>query len=160
MPNFRETPQFRRRRKQLLESGKRYEFQKSMFGNVHTIKDHKRKLYYRQDRDITEQLSLLDEPLPRYCDYCKSDCESITLMEYTLVYEMIVRRLRDPKVNRDKQKVFYASCDDCLSVVDNKIPDEFKKGYLVEIWLNNKRIWKSGFLHCDGKLRKPWGVIA
>lgn len=159
LPNKRETSISKRLRQQRLDQGNRYEYQKSMYGNVHTIIDHKRKYYYRQDMPIKEQLDLLDEPLPRYCDYCKSDCQRITLIEYELVYEMVIRPMIDPEIKRDSQKVKYASCDDCLPNARGFIPDQLKSGYVVEIWQDKELIWKSGLLVCDGKIRRPFGAI-
>ena len=157
LPNLRETPQFKKRRIEALENGRRYEFYKSMFGNVHTILDHKRKVYYRQDMKIIEQLDLLDEPLPRYCDFCEQTVENIIPITYTAVYEMIVRPNTDPTIKRDERKIIFASCRECQN--KKVIPESILKGYIVELYRENELIWKRSLLHYNGKLTMPWSAI-
>lgn len=159
LPNKKETSISKRIREQRLANNDRYEYQKSMYGNVHTIIDHRNKYYYRQDQEIIEQLNLLDEYLPRYCDYCKSDCDEITLVDYELSYEMVVRPKTNPELKRDTQIIKYASCDECLETISVFVPPELKSGYVIEIRQGNQSIWKSGLLYYDNKLRKPYGSI-
>lgn len=140
-----------------LETGERYEFKKGMFGNVYEIVDHKRKVYYRQDREIIEQLNLLDEPLPRYCDFCEKVVDEIKPVEYTAVYEMIVRPNTDPTIKRDERKIIFASCRECESEVI--IPEKILSGYIVELYREGKLIWKRSLLHYNGKLTMPWSAI-
>lgn len=141
LPNIRESGISKRIREEKLELGNRFEFKKGMYGNVHSIVDHERKVYYRQDRPIKEQLNLLDDALPRYCDYCNTQCDNITLINYKLVYEMIVRPKTRPTLKRDEQSVVYASCGDCGKRV-NEIPEHFLSGYIKEIHKNGKLIWE------------------
>lgn len=157
LPNLRETPQFKKRRIENLETGRRYEFYKSMFGNVHTILDHKRKVYYRQDMKIIEQLDLLDEPLPRYCDFCEKVVDEIIQVKYTAVYEMIVRPYVDPEIKRDSRKIVFSSCNKCKR--KNIVPERILSGYIVELYREGSLIWKRPFLHYNGEIKMPWTAI-
>lgn len=140
---MRENSTSKRIRKEKLAAGIRYEYHRGMYGNVYQITDHKRKVFYRQDRKIREQLDLFDERLPRWCDYCNQQCEAITLVEYELVYEMTVRPLTHPEVKRDSVKVSFAACPLCGRTENKNIPKAFLQGYLVELYEDGKLAWIS-----------------
>lgn len=142
LPNVRENSISKRIRLERLEAGDRFDFKRSEFGNVYQITDHKRKVYYRQDRPIKEQLNLLDGALPRYCDYCDTQCDEITLISYKLVYEMIVRPKTNPTLKRDSVAIKYASCGNCGQRV-NRIPEQFLSGYIKEIYKDGELIWEK-----------------
>lgn len=156
---MRESGISKRIREDKLAQNERFELRKSIYGNVYLIIDHERKVFYRQDKPIFEQLDLLDDNLPRYCDYCKSYCDEIDLIEYELVYEMIVRPMTNPTIKKEKRKVTYATCPDCMEKSKKFIPQELLKGYLYEVYRNGELAWKRHYLHYNGKLTMPWTAI-
>ena len=157
LPNKRESAISKRIAKQKVLEGERFEKQRGIYGNIHTIIDHDRKVYYRQDMDIVEQLDLLESPLPRYCDYCQKEVKRVTQVQYTAVYEMIVRPKTNPEVKRDKQEIIFAACRDCE--VKEIVPKTIIKGYITELYRDGKKVWEKPFLHYDGKIRMPYTSI-
>ena len=145
-------------RESKLMQNERFDLRKGMYGNVYEITDHERKVFYRQDQPIFEQLGLLDEGLPRYCDYCKEFCKEIEMVNYTLVYEMVVRPHTDPTIKRDERNITYASCSNCIELAE-EVPSDFLKGYLYKVYKGEKLIWKRNYLHYNGKLTMPWTAI-
>lgn len=146
-------------RESKLAQNERFDLRKGMYGNVYEITDHERKIFYRQDQPIFEQLGLLDDKLPRYCDYCKSFCDEVKPVKYELVYEVIVRPNTNPVIKRDKRSITYASCSDCVETAESEVPKSLLKGYLYEVYRENKLIWKRNYLHYNGKLKMPWTAI-
>lgn len=157
LPNRRENGISKRIREEKLMNNERYELQKGMYGNVYQIDDHERKLYYRQDMKIIEQLDLLDEPLPRYCDFCKTMVDEITTVRYKAVYEMIVRPHTNPEIKSDERMIRYAACDCCIN--KTVVPKQIISGHIVELYQEDKLIWKRGYLHCDGEIKLRWDAI-
>lgn len=62
--NIRVNSITKRIRDQKLKDGERWEYKRSMYGNVYSIFDHERMIWYRQDHPVTIVGDLFDGHLP------------------------------------------------------------------------------------------------
>jgi hypothetical protein len=121
----------------------RYELLRGMYGNVYEIRDHHRKVEYRQDHPIVDPGDLFDpEALYLHCDYCQQRVQKIRLVRYRLVYDYLTRPQTNPEWKKSVFLVSYACCPGC-SPSQYPIPEELKAYHLIELYKDDQLIYSQ-----------------
>jgi hypothetical protein len=108
------TSSMKRIRERRLKEKDRWEYRRSMYGNVVEIIDHERMIFYRQDKQVTLVGDLFDGHLPFYCDYCESTVDNIESVSYELTYEMLNWPNTPKEIwGKSNQVVKFACCNQC-----------------------------------------------
>lgn len=141
--NVRADQRAKRRSREMVEAGQRWEFVKGMYGNVYEVIDHERFRWYRQDRAVDGQVDLFEGALPFHCDYCHNVVDSISLVDYKAIYWY----LTNPKLpsRHWKQTIFhvkYACCDNC-NPNSYPIPKDLIGYHLTELYQDGIKIFEQ-----------------
>lgn len=139
--NIRLTTPIKKKRERMLKNKDRWEFNKTMYGNVYQIVDHERMLYYRQDREVDPSGDLFDGYLPFYCDYCNLIVDRIERINYTLVSESLVRAKSNPEWRKSKVDVKFACCDECKKRTLPIPAGLLTTYYLIELYKDGEMIY-------------------
>lgn len=131
-----------KKRDRRLKSGGRWEFHRSMYGNVCEIIDHERMIFYRQDLVVDPEGDLFNGYLPFFCDYCQDIVSERIRIKYTLVFEMLVRPHTNPEWKVSTQTVYFACCNQCIEK-ELPIPEKLIGYHLTKLYQDDLLVFSQ-----------------
>lgn len=141
--NVRVDPRQKRRAAAYVAAGKRWEFQRGMYGNVTEVFDHERFHWYRQDRPVDGQGDLFDGFLPLRCDYCNQTVVHITHIDYKSIYWYLVRpKFPSREWKRSEVDVRFACCTAC-SYGPLPLPKALIGYHMTELYQGDRLIFSQ-----------------